>query len=214
MLNPTRYDTTTENVSAKDFMGSLSSDALKQLFLEARTHHAWQNKPVPDHLLRALYDLVKWAPTSVNGSPMRILFIKSSSEKTKLLSCLMDKNVEKTRLAPVTAIIAYDLEWFERLDILSPHFDYKPMFDSNTTLSETTAFRNSSLQGAYLMMAARALGLDVGPMSGFNSAGVDEIFFSGTNWRTNFLCNLGYGDKSQLHPRAPRLKFEDVCQII
>ena len=111
-------------------------------------------------------------------------------------------------------IVAYDLSWFDNLDVLSPHFDYKPMFKSNKTLSEVTAFRSSSLQGAYLMIGARALGLDVGPMSGFNSERVDEIFFNGTSWRTNFLCNLGYGDKSKLHPRAPRLKFEEACQII
>jgi 3-hydroxypropanoate dehydrogenase len=194
--------------------GSLSAEALAQLFLDARTHHAWQDRPVTDLVLRKLYDLVKWAPTSVNGSPARILFIKSPLEKAKLLPCLMEKNVEKTRFAPVTVIVAYDLLWFENLDILSPHFDYKPMFKSNQALSDATAFRNSSLQGAYLMMGARALGLDVGPMSGFNAEMVDDIFFKGTNWRANFLCNLGYGDKSKLHPRAPRLEFQDVCQII
>ncbi|KTC70110.1 putative malonic semialdehyde reductase RutE [Legionella birminghamensis] len=214
MLNPITHNATIEETLTRDSIGSLSSEALRQLFLDARTHHFWQDRPVSDLILRKLFDLVKWAPTCVNGSPARILFIKSPLEKAKLLPCLMEKNVEKTRLAPVTAIIAYDLAWFEYLDALSPHFDYKPMFESNTALSEATAFRSGSLQGAYLIMAARALGLDVGPMSGFNSEMVDEIFFKGTNWRTNFLCNLGYGDKSKLHPRAPRLKFEEACQII
>jgi 3-hydroxypropanoate dehydrogenase len=214
MLNSTSQNASIEETLAKDSVGPLSSEVLGQLFVDARTHHVWQDRPVTDFILRELYDLVKWAPTCVNGAPARILFIKSPLEKTKLLPCLVEKNVEKTRLAPVTAIIAYDLDWFEYLDVLSPHFDYKPMFKSNIALSEATAFRSSSLQGAYLMIGARALGLDVGPMSGFNSEMVDEIFFKGTRWRTNFLCNLGYGDKSRLYPRAPRLKFEEVCQII
>jgi 3-hydroxypropanoate dehydrogenase len=198
----------------EDCIGALTPQALGQLFLDARTHHAWQERPVSDFILRKLYDLVKWAPTCVNGAPARILFIKTDSEKAKLLSCLMEKNVTKTQLAPVTAIFAYDLEWFESLDVLSPHFDYKPMFNSNTALNEVTAFRSGTLQGAYFMIGARALGLDVGPMSGFNSEMVDEIFFKETSWRTNFLCNLGYGDKAKLLPRAPRLQFEEVCKII
>jgi 3-hydroxypropanoate dehydrogenase len=214
MLTPIMQNENIEGTLTKDPVGSLSPEALGQLFLDARTHHVWQDKPISDLILRKLYDLVKWAPTCVNGAPARILFIKSHLEKTKLLPCLMEKNIEKTRLAPVTAIVAYDLTWFEYLDVLSPHFDYKPMFKSNMILSETTAFRSSSLQGAYLMMGARALGLDVGPMSGFNSEMVDEIFFKETSWKTNFLCNLGYGDKSKLHPRAPRLNFEEACQII
>jgi 3-hydroxypropanoate dehydrogenase len=214
MLNSTIQNAISEETLAQGSVGFLSPEALGQLFLDARTHHVWQDRPVTKPLLRTLYDLVKWAPTCVNGSPVRLLFITSPLEKLKLLPCLMEKNIEKTRLAPVTAIIAYDLAWYEHLDVLSPHFDYKPMFKSNSTLSETTAFRSSSLQGAYLMLGARALGLDVGPMSGFNADMVDEVFFKGTNWRTNFLCNLGYGDKSKLHPRAPRLKFDEVCQII
>lgn len=207
-------DSTIDEKLVKNSVGSLSPEALEQLFLDARTHHSWQDRPVNDLILHKLYDLVKWAPTCVNGTPARILFIKSQLEKAKLLPCLMEKNVEKTRLAPVTAIIAYDLAWFESLDVLSPHFDYKPMFSSNIPLNEATAFRSGTLQGAYLMIGARALGLDVGPMSGFDSEMVDEIFFKGTSWRTNFLCNLGYGDESKLHPRAPRLKFEEVCKII
>lgn len=185
-----------------------------KLFTNARTHHGWQDRDVDEVILRQLYDLSKWAPTCVNGSPMRVVFVKSSEAKEKLLPCLMEKNIEKTRTAPVTAIIAQDMAWLEWLDVLSPHFDYKTVFKSNPTLSDTTAFRNSSLQGGYFIIAARAVGLDVGPMSGFNLAMVDDIFLKGTTWRSNFLCNIGYGDQAKIYPRAPRLAFEEVCKTI
>lgn len=192
----------------------LPQDSLDQLFTEARTHHGWLPKPVSDEQLKDLYDLMKWPPTCVNGAPVRIVFIKSRAMKEKLVPCLMEKNVEKTLAAPVTAIIAYDLKWFDKLPKLSPHVDYRPMYASNDNLSETTAFRNSSLQGAYFIMAARSLGLDVGPMSGFNIAMVNELFFKDSTWRANFLCNFGYGDGSKLYPRAARLPFNEVCAII
>lgn len=185
-----------------------------QLFTDARTHHGWLDRPVTEATLKQLYDLVKWAPTCVNGSPMRLVFIQSSEAKEKLRPCLLEKNIQKTLSAPVTAIVAQDMAWYEKLDVLSPHFDYKPMFKGNPALSDTAALRNSSLQGAYLIIAARAIGLDIGPMSGFNSAMVDDVFLKGTTWRSNFLCNIGYGDHSKIYPRAPRLSYEEVCRIL
>lgn len=193
---------------------SVSQDALEQMFTSARTHHSWTEKPVTEAKLKELYDLMKWAPTCVNGTPARIVFVKTSEMKEKLISCLMPKNMEKTRKAPVTAIIAYDLKWYDQLVKLSPHTDYRPMYAGNPSLSETTAFRNSSIQGGYFMMAARALGLDVGPMSGFDIEKVNEIFFKDSAWRANFLCNLGYGDGDNLHPRAPRLEFAEATLFV
>ncbi|MBI2711478.1 MAG: malonic semialdehyde reductase [Bdellovibrio sp.] len=193
---------------------AFSKSELDHLFTEAHTHHGWQDRALDEKILRQLYDLIKWAPTCVNGAPMRLLFLQSAEAKEKLVPCLLPKNVEKTRAAPVCAIIAFDTIWYEKLDFLSPHFDYKTAYKSNSALSEATAFRNSAIQGGYLILAARALGLDVGPMSGFNAAKVDEIFFQGTTWKANFLCNIGFGDHSKIYPRAPRLNFEDVCKVV
>ncbi len=195
-------------------MRPLNQESLRQLFTDARTFHAWKDEPVGDDLLKYLYDLLKWAPTCVNGQPMRVLFIKSSIEKEKLISTLMPKNVEKTRTAPVTAIIAENLKWYESLARLMPHGDYYSHFEGRQVLIESTSFRNSSLQGAYLILAARALGLDCGPMSGFDNEKLDSIFFSETHWRSNFLCNLGYGKEDQNFPRSPRLEFSEACQIL
>ena len=192
----------------------LSNEALKQLFTEARTHHGWLSKSVPDSVLKELFDLMKWPPTCVNGQPVRILFLRSQESKEKLAPCLMEKNVAKTMAAPVTALIAYDLKWYDNLPKLFSQADYRSIYANNKELGETTAFRNSSLQGAYFIMAARSLGLDVGPMSGFDIAKVNQIFFAGTLWRANFLCNLGYGDDSKLYPRGPRLGFDEVCKIL
>jgi 3-hydroxypropanoate dehydrogenase len=192
----------------------LSPQALQQLFTEARTHHFWQNKDVSDDLLRELYGLTKWGPTAVNASPMRILFVKSKEQKEKLLPALSGSNVEQVKSAPVTAIVAFDERFYDLLPKLFPAFDAKAMFVSNKAVSEITAFRNAGLQGGYLMIAARALGLDVGPMSGFDNAKVDEAFFSGTSWRSNFLCNLGYGEDGKLYPRGPRLEFDEACKIV
>jgi 3-hydroxypropanoate dehydrogenase len=193
----------------------LDQKSLEQLFLNARTFHGWKDQPVNEELIRRLYELMKWAPTCVNGSPVRILFItKGNAEKEKVVSTLMSKNIEKTRLAPVTAIIAEDLHWHKKLPKLMPHADYYSNFAGNLPLIEKTSFRNSSLQGAYLIMAARALGLDCGPMSGFDNDKLDSLFFAGTHWRTNFLCNLGYGDRDSLFPRSPRFEFDEVCKII
>jgi 3-hydroxypropanoate dehydrogenase len=186
----------------------------QQLFSAARTHHAWLDTPVGDDLLRQVFELAKWGPTSANSLPMRILFIKSKEAKEKLLPTLMGSNVDQVKAAPVTAVVAYDQKFYEHYPMLYPAFDAKSMFSSNPELSEQTAFRNSSLQGAYLILAARALGLDAGPMSGFDNLKVDETFFKGSTWKSNFICNLGYGDAAKLHPRGPRLSFEQVCKVL
>ena len=203
--------------------------ALDTLFREARTFTKWQPKPVTDQTLTALYDLLKWAPTSANAAPARFAFLRSQEAKERLRPALAPANVDKTMSAPVTVIIAYDLKFYEHLPKLFPH---KPgmatLFESNAEMVETTARRNSSLQGAYLILAARALGLDCGPMSGFDSAKIDEVFFAAGqpcfgcdqeffpegHVKSNFLCNLGYGDPAALHPRLPRLSFTEACSLL
>jgi len=194
--------------------GLLSEEALKQILTEARTHSVWRPEPVSDDLLIQVYDLMKWGPTSANSSPARIVFVKSKEAKEKLLPCMAPGNVEKTQAAPVTAIVAQDMEFYEKLPKLFPFADARSWFAGNKELIESTAFRNSSLQGAYLIIAARSVGLDCGPMSGFDNAKVDEVFFQATAWKSNFICNLGYGDSSKLRPRAPRLEFNDACKIL
>ena len=194
-------------------MGTISREALEQIFTKARTHNGWLNKPITDSILHEIYELAKWGPTSANGSPARFFFVKTLEAKKKLLDCVAPGNVEKTKSAPVTVIIAEDREFHEKLPKLFPAADARSWFVGNQPLIEATAFRNSSLQGAYLMLAARSLGLDCGPMSGFDQAKVDTAFFAGTTWKSNFICNLGYGDHSQLYPRSPRLTFEEACRI-
>ncbi len=185
----------------------------EQLFEQARTHNGFTAEPVSDHQLHRLYDLMKWAPTSANCSPARILFVRSPAAKQRLIGCVSPGNVEKTREAPVTAIIGMDLAFYEKLPYLFPHADAKSWFVGKKEFSDTTAFRNSSLQGGYFIIAARAVGLDCGPMSGFDAAKLDEEFWAGTTVRTNFICNLGHGDPSKLFPRNPRLSFEEACRI-
>jgi nitroreductase len=192
----------------------LDDRALDQLFRAARTHPAWLDRDVTDEQLRELYELFKWGPTTVNSNPARVLFVRSAEAKEKLVACVTPGNVEKTRAAPVTAIVAYDLLFFEHLPLLVPHNPNARATYEARTDNETTALRNSSLQGAYLIFAARALGLDCGPMSGFDNAKVDAAFFAGTSIRSNFLCNLGYGDPTKTRPRAPRLSFDEVCRIV
>lgn len=192
----------------------IASQSLEQLFTGARTHHVWTNKPVSDETLRQVYELAKWGPTSVNAGPMRVLFVRTPAAKEKLLPALMGANVDQVKGAPVTAVIAFDENFHEKLPTLFPAFDARPMFTSNPALSHATAFRNSSLQGAYFILAARALGLDTGPMSGFDNAKVDEAFFQGTTWKSNFICTLGHGDTAKLFPRGPRLSFEEACKLI
>ena len=188
--------------------------ALRQIFLDARTHNTWQPREVPDDLLRQLVDVLKMAPTSANCSPARILFIKSPEAKQRLSPHLSEGNRAKTLAAPATAIIGYDLEFYEHLPKLFPHTDARSWFAGNDVKIRETAFRNGTLQGAYLIVAARALGLDCGPMSGFDNAGVDSEFFAGTATKSNFLCNLGYGDASGLRPRSPRFAFDEMARIV
>ena len=192
---------------------AISKESIQQLFTAARTHHAWQERDVADGLLHEIYDLAKCGPTSANSLPMRIVFVKSKAAKEKLLPALMGSNVEQVRAAPVTAIVAYDQKFYDQLPTLFPAFDARSLFASNPSLSEQTTFRNSSLQGAYFILAARALGLDAGPMSGFDNAKVDQAFFANSSWKSNFLCNIGYGDSAKLHPRGPRLSFDQACII-
>jgi 3-hydroxypropanoate dehydrogenase len=191
----------------------LNTDALDTLFNHARTHNVWLDKPVTDAQLHQIYDLMKWGPTSANCSPARIVFAKSPEAKQKLVACMAAGNAEKTGKAPVTAIIGMDMEFYEKLPQLFPHTDARSWFVGNQASINATAFRNSSLQGAYLIMAARALGLDCGPMSGFDEDKVNAAFFAGTPVKVNFVCSLGYGDASKVRPRLPRLSFDEACKI-
>ena len=207
----------------------ISTDALDQIFRNARTYNSWLDRPVTDETLRQLYDLLKWGPTSANSSPARFLFIRSQQAKERLRPTLAPGNIEKTMAAPVTVVVAYDLLFFEKLPKLFPHSPaMRDLFAQNPQLVEETAKRNSSLQGAYLIIAARALGLDCGPMSGFDNAKLDEEFFGAGkecegceqeffpagHVKSNFLCNLGYGDPSTLHPRGPRLDFNEAVTLL
>ncbi|GMQ88883.1 MAG: malonic semialdehyde reductase [Gammaproteobacteria bacterium] len=194
--------------------GNLNQDAQERLFLNARSHTDWQDKPVSDDQLRELYDLARWGPTSMNCLPMRLVFLKSAEAKARLKPTLAEGNIDKVASAPVTVIVAYDTQFYEHLPTLFPHMDNaQAMYADNAVLSEQTAFRNSSLQGAYLILAARGLGLDVGPMSGFDNNRVDLEFFPEGNYKSNFLLNIGYGDPEKLHPRGPRLDFDAACTI-
>lgn len=195
-------------------MEKINKQALDTIFLEARTHSAWLNKEVPDDLLQQAYDIAKMGPTSANCSPLRIMYIKSKEANARLKPFLAEGNIDKTMSAPVTAILAYDSEFYEKLPFLFPHTDAQSWFKGNDTLIQDTAFRNSSLQGAYFIIAARSLGLDCGPMSGFDNVKLDKEFFPDNKIKSNFLCNLGYGDIKALHPRSPRFSFKDVCRII
>lgn len=191
---------------------ALDDAGLDLLFRQARTHNGWKPRGVERSTLEQLWELVRLAPTAVNGMPARFVFVTSKKGKQRLTPCLSPGNVDKVMAAPVTVIIGYDAAFWELLPTLFPHADdVGVMFRENAELSEVTAFRNSSLQGAWLMLAARALGLDCGPMSGFDSERLDQSFFAGTSIRSNFLCNLGYGDVKKLYPRLPRLSFEEAC---
>ncbi|WP_298727331.1 malonic semialdehyde reductase [uncultured Ferrovibrio sp.] len=195
-------------------MKPVSQDALAQLFLSARTQNGWLDKPVSDQTLREIYEIAKMGPTSMNTQPMRVLFLRSPEAKQRLAPALSPGNLDKTMLAPVTAIIARDTKFYEYM----PEIWHNPAacdnFAANPTLAQTTAQRNATLQGAYLMLAARALGLDCGPMSGFNAAKVDAEFFPDGRYQTDFLCNIGYGDPSKIMQRQPRHPFERACQLL
>ena len=193
----------------------MNSDGLDLIFRKARTHSAWRDKSVDDDLLRQVYELARTGPTSANMCPMRVVFVKTSQAKERLKPALDAGNVAKTMAAPVTAIVGMDTHFYEQLPKLFPHADAKSWFkDLPEHVLEYIALRNSSLQGAYFMLAARALGLDCGPMSGFDNAKVDAEFFAGSTVKSNFLCNLGYGDPAKLHPRSPRLDFEESCKLV
>jgi len=192
----------------------ISDPALDLLFRDARTHNAWLPAPVPIERLREIYDLARMGPTSANSSPARFVFLTTAEAKARLKPALAPLNVGKTMAAPATAIIAWDTEFYEQLPRLFPHADMRSYFVGNQKLAEETGFRNASLQGAYFMIAARALGLDCGPMSGFDAEKVNAEFFPEGKWKVNFLCNLGYGDKSKLFPRNPRLEFEEGCRVL
>ena len=188
--------------------------ALDLLFREARTHTVWLPRPVPVGLLREVYDLAKMGPTSANGTPARFAFLTTEEAKERLVPALMPGNVEKTRTSPVVVLIAQDMAFHEQLPRLMPQFDARSYFAANPAVIAETAIRNSSLQGAYFMLAARSLGLDCGPMSGFDPEKVNAEFFAGGTWRVNFICNLGYGDPSKTYPRNPRLGFEEACLVV
>jgi 3-hydroxypropanoate dehydrogenase len=203
-------------METKETVGTerISIEALNRIFHDARTHTAWLPRAVPVQILREAYELARMGPTSANSSPARFVFVSTTEGKNRLLPTLAPGNVEKTRLAPVTAIIAWETEFYEHLPRLFPQADMRAYFVGNKALIEETALRNSSLQGAYFIVAARALGLDCGPMSGFDAEKVNAEFFPDGKWKVNFLCNLGYGDKGKLYPRNPRLSFEEACLVI
>ena len=193
---------------------AVSDDCIKQIFREARTHNVWLPRPVSSELLRQAYELAALGPTSANTMPARYVFLTTPEAKERLRPALAPGNVEKTMAAPVTVIIAWDTKFHEKLPKLFPQKDMRSVFHGNPDLIEATAFRNSSLEGAYFILAARALGLDCGPMSGFDAAKVNAEFFPEGEWKSNFLCNLGYGDATKLYPRNPRLSFDEACLIL
>jgi 3-hydroxypropanoate dehydrogenase len=193
---------------------ALNTDAQKIIFTEARSHHAWDSWPITDAELNAIYELMKWGPTSVNSAPGRFLMVRSEAAKARLYPALMESNIPQVKAASVSIVVAFDTQFFERLDKLWPAFDAKPYFTGDAKLAADTAFRNSSMQGAYLMIAARALGWDICALSGFDNAKVDEAFFAGTDWRSNFIINIGRGREEGLFPRGPRLDFAEASRIV
>jgi 3-hydroxypropanoate dehydrogenase len=192
----------------------INDEAMDLVFREARTRNGWADRKISPPLLQAVYDLMKWGATSANCSPARFVFVASDEAKARLKPFLSGANADKTMRAPCCVIIAHDMEFYEKLPKLFPHTDARSWFAGNEELTATTAFRNGTLQGAYFMIAARALGLDCGPMSGFDNAGVDREFLAGTTWKSNFLCNIGYGTDENLFPRSPRLDFDEACKIV
>ncbi|MBE2259790.1 MAG: malonic semialdehyde reductase [Rhodobacteraceae bacterium] len=194
-------------------MPALPTEALDQLFVEARTHNGFAPEAIPEAILRRLYNLMKWGPTSMNCQPARLVFVTSGDGKQKLAPALSPGNLDKTLAAPATVIIATDTRFYEHLPTMFPAYDARPTFEGNAELASSTAFRNGTLQGAYLILAARAIGLDCGPMSGFDAGKLNAAFFPDGRYQANFLCNLGIGNPAALHPRGPRLSFEEACEI-
>jgi 3-hydroxypropanoate dehydrogenase len=193
---------------------TLDAAGLDLIFREARTYNGYTDEPVTESDLRAIWDLLKMGPTSANTSPLRIVWVRTDDAKEKLAQLASATNADKIRKAPVTAILGMDMEFYEKLPRLFPHVDARPWFTGSQTMIETTSFRNSSLQGAYFIIAARALGFDTGPMSGFDNAGVDAAFFAGTTVKSNFIATLGHGDPSTIFGRLPRLDFEEATSLV
>lgn len=193
---------------------ALHDQALQQLFSQARTHNTFTDRPVSDDTLRQLYDLLKWGPTALNSQPGRYVFVRSPEAKAKLVAGMSSGNASKTQAAPVSVIVAADRRFQDQLPTLFPAYNAKPMFDADPALTQTTALRNGSLQAAYLIIAARALGLDCGPMSGFNAEQINASFFPEGEWEVNMVINLGYGTTEGLHPRGPRLSFDEAARIV
>lgn len=198
----------------RDRISHLGDDAIDLILRDARSHYEWTDKPVTDEILRQIFEITISGPTSMNTCPARFVFVRSPAAKARLAKALKAKNIDKMMGAPVTAIIAWDPDFWHRLDFLFPHEDRKPLFDGKPEYIHDTAFRNSTLQGAYFMVAARALGLDVGAMSGFSNKIVDQEFFADNGWRSNFLCNIGYADETAIFQKLPRFDFDDICEII
>jgi 3-hydroxypropanoate dehydrogenase len=192
----------------------LDADSIDLILRDARSHYAWTDKPISDEIVRELYDITISGPTSMNTCPARFIFVKSEEGKARLAKSLKPANVAKMKDAPITAIIAHDLDFWTELPFLFPHEDRRPFFEGKAAHCEESAFRNGTLQGGYFMIAARALGLDVGAMSGFSNEIVDEEFFAGTSLRSNFLCNIGYADEAALFQKLPRFPFEKVCSFV
>ncbi len=192
----------------------LDDASIDLILRDARSHYAWTDRPVSDDMLHTLFDITIQGPTSMNTCPARFIFVSSEEGKARLAKSLKPKNVEKMRAAPVTAIIAWDPDYWQRLDFLFPHEDRKPLFEGKPDYVHDTGYRNSTLQGAYFMIAARAMGLDVGAMSGFSNQIVDEEFFSENGWKSNFLCNIGYADETALFQKLPRFAFDDICEVL
>ena len=192
----------------------LDQQALDSLFLKARSHNGWQAKPLPEGVLQQIYDLTKMGPTSANSCPARFVFVQSDEAKQRLKACLSEGNVEKSMTAPCVVIFAMDLEFYEKLSKLFPHTDARSWFAGNDKKIEENAFRNSTLQAAYFMLAVRSLGLDCGPMSGLDYDKLNDEFFPGGKVKCNFICGIGYGDESKLFDRSPRLDFDEACQVL
>ncbi len=194
-------------------MSSIPDSSLDQIFREARTYSAWKNEPISTEQLKQIYELTKMGPTSANGCPARFVFITTPEAKARLMPCMAKGNVDKTQAAPVTVIVAHDMEFYEKFPELWPHSDMKSLFAGKPEAIDDYVRRNGSLQGAYFILAARAMGLDCGPMSGFDAKKIDAEFFPDGKWKSNFLINLGHGDASKLHPRGPRMAFDEACRV-
>ena len=213
-LDALRAKAQADHRALRSRISRLSDDAIDLILRDARSHYAWTDKPIPDGLLEEIYEITIAGPTSMNTLPARFVFVRSKEGKERLAKSLKPRNIAKMMGAPVTAIIAQDMNFWYHLPFLFPHEDRRHLFDGHAEYAADTAYRNATLQGAYFMIAARAVGLDIGAMSGFSNAIVDEEFFAGTSLKSNFLCNIGYADETALFQKLPRFAFDDVCSVI